>query len=154
MKQELEFKGFDPTPGIRSLIERQIERLDRKSQSLPGDVLFLRCAVEEVPVRKLTRVTVVLVVPQNTLAAKGPGTRRRSRCSPGSGLRRILERTRTRGYPKPPHPLRPGRDQGRGETRQDGSYVRRPSRRAGSENAAHGRGFDAWRRDSGLLPAG
>jgi RNA polymerase sigma factor (sigma-70 family) len=70
MKQELEFKGFDPTPGIRSLIERQIERLDRKSQSLPGDVLFLRCAVEEVPVRKLTRVTVVLVVPQNTLAAK------------------------------------------------------------------------------------
>src|SRR5260370_28916044 len=70
MKHELEFKGFEPTPGIRSLIDRRIEHLDFMSQRLPVDPLFLRCAVEEVPVRSLTRVSVTLEVPRNTLAAK------------------------------------------------------------------------------------
>jgi ribosomal subunit interface protein len=70
MKHELEFKGFEPTPGIRSLIDRRIEHLDRLSQRLPVDPLFLRCAVEEVPARSLTRVSVTLEVPRNTLAAK------------------------------------------------------------------------------------
>jgi ribosomal subunit interface protein len=70
MKHELEFKGFEPTHGIRSLIESRIAHLDRKAKGLPQDPLFLRCAVEEVPIHKLFRVCVTLEVPQKTLAAK------------------------------------------------------------------------------------
>jgi ribosome-associated translation inhibitor RaiA len=70
MKHELVFKGFEPTPAIRNLIESRISHLDRLSQSLPANPLFLRCSIEELPVRKLFHVTVNLDVPLKTITAK------------------------------------------------------------------------------------
>jgi ribosome-associated translation inhibitor RaiA len=35
MKHELEFKGFEPTPAIRELIEQRLERLERKARASP-----------------------------------------------------------------------------------------------------------------------
>ncbi len=66
MKHQLELKGLEPTPRVQSLIDS----LDRKARWLPGDSLFLRCAVEDEPVNKLVRVTVTLTAPQKTLVAK------------------------------------------------------------------------------------
>jgi len=70
MKHEVEFKGLEPSSALRSLIDSRIAHLDRKAKGLSGDPVFLRCAVEEVPIHKLFRVSVTLDVPQKTLAAK------------------------------------------------------------------------------------
>jgi ribosomal subunit interface protein len=69
MKNTLEFKNFEPTNKIRTLIDSRIARLDRETQGLAPDPLFLRCVVEQVPVHTLFRVSVNLVVPQRTLHA-------------------------------------------------------------------------------------
>ena len=69
MKQELEFRNFEPTGEVRKLIESRIAHLDRKAQGLRPDPLFLRCAVEELPTRKLFHVSLTLDVPEKTLAA-------------------------------------------------------------------------------------
>jgi RNA polymerase sigma factor (sigma-70 family) len=70
MKYELEFKGLESAPDVRRLIESLITRLDRKSQALSDEPLFVRCVVEEVETHKLYRVSLTLEVPQKTLAAK------------------------------------------------------------------------------------
>jgi ribosomal subunit interface protein len=70
MKHELEFKHFEPTPAIRELIDSRIAHLDRLLQSLSRKTLFVRCAVEEVPTRKLFAVSVTLEVPQKALSAR------------------------------------------------------------------------------------
>lgn len=71
MKYELEFKQFEPPQEARSLIEDRVARLERMSQSLPQEALYLRCAVEESPVHTLFRVSLKLVVPLNVLASRG-----------------------------------------------------------------------------------
>ena len=70
MKHEFEFKHFEPTPAVRSLIDQRIARLDRQLQALAGKDLFVRCVVEQVPARTLFSVSITLAVPQKTLGAK------------------------------------------------------------------------------------
>ncbi len=70
MKHEFEFKHFEPTPAVRSLIDQRIARLDRQLQALAGKDLFVRCVVEQVPARTLFSVSITLAVPQKTLSAK------------------------------------------------------------------------------------
>ena len=70
MKHEFEFKHFEPTPAVRSLIDQRISRLDRQLQALAGKDLFVRCVVEQVPARTLFSVSITLAVPQKTLSAK------------------------------------------------------------------------------------
>jgi ribosomal subunit interface protein len=70
MKNEFEFKHFEPTPAVRSLINQRIARLDRQLQALADKDLFVRCVVEQVPARTLFSVSITLAVPQKTLSAK------------------------------------------------------------------------------------
>jgi ribosome-associated translation inhibitor RaiA/DNA-directed RNA polymerase specialized sigma24 family protein len=70
MQHAVEFKNVEPTPDIKNRIETLVARIRKKTQSLAPDPVFLTCAVEQVPVHKLFRVSITLDVPQKTLAAK------------------------------------------------------------------------------------
>jgi RNA polymerase sigma factor (sigma-70 family) len=70
MQHAVEFKNFEPSPAIKKRIEALVARIGKKVKSLAPDAVFLRCAVEQVPVHKLFRVSITLDVPQKTLAAK------------------------------------------------------------------------------------
>src|SRR5262249_34637853 len=70
MTHELEFKNFDPSQKIRNLIANLTARIERKSRGNAQDPLFLRCALEEVPARKLFHVSIMMSVPHKVLAAK------------------------------------------------------------------------------------
>jgi aldehyde dehydrogenase (NAD+) len=58
MQHAVEFKNVEPTPDIKNRIETLVARIRKKAQSLAPDPVFLRCAVEQVPVHKLFRVSV------------------------------------------------------------------------------------------------
>jgi RNA polymerase sigma factor (sigma-70 family) len=70
MQHAVEFKNFEPSPDIKNRIEASVARIRKKAKSLAPDPVFLRCAMEQVPVHKLFRVSITLDVPQKTLAAK------------------------------------------------------------------------------------
>src|ERR1700730_4785452 len=70
MQHAVEFKNVEPTPDIKNRIETLVARTRKKAHSFAPEPVFLRCAVEQVPVHKLFRVSITLDVPQKTLAAK------------------------------------------------------------------------------------
>ena len=76
MRQQIELKAAPNGDisrrenGIRTLIEEQVERLERKLKSLSPDEVSLRVVVEETPAHKIYRVSVTLDVPEKVIAAK------------------------------------------------------------------------------------
>jgi RNA polymerase sigma factor (sigma-70 family) len=67
MQKSVEFKAFEPDPGVRQLIDRLSEPIERKTKDLAPTML--RVMVEKTAVHKRTRVSIALDVPGKTIAA-------------------------------------------------------------------------------------
>jgi RNA polymerase sigma factor (sigma-70 family) len=69
MRYAVEFKHFEPNESFRDLVGKLISRLDRKTQRLTSEPIFLRLAIEEIPAHKRCRISLTLEAPGKTLAA-------------------------------------------------------------------------------------
>jgi ribosome-associated translation inhibitor RaiA len=70
MNCNIEFKSFAPQKEIQRLIQELITRIEKKVKGFPPDVVYLRMMVEENSVRTLYHVSLVLELPEKTLATK------------------------------------------------------------------------------------
>jgi ribosomal subunit interface protein len=70
MKHNIEYKNFEATDGLRSLIDRLIAKLEKRAKNFSPDVVFLRTMIEENQTRSLHHVSLTLDVPGKTLATK------------------------------------------------------------------------------------
>jgi ribosome-associated translation inhibitor RaiA len=66
----IELKGFAPQKEIQKLIQELIHKVEKRAKSFSPDGVFLRLMVEENSVRRLYHVSLVLEVPEKTLATK------------------------------------------------------------------------------------
>jgi RNA polymerase sigma factor (sigma-70 family) len=70
MKHNIEFKGFVENEGVRGLIEKLLERIEKRAKTFPPDALSARVMLELNPAHKLYHVSIKLEVPEKTLTAK------------------------------------------------------------------------------------
>jgi RNA polymerase sigma factor (sigma-70 family) len=75
MNHKIELKGFEEKPlperrAVQRLIDNHVKRLNRRVKRSSPDVVFLRVVVEDNPAHSLEHVSVKLVLPEKTLAAK------------------------------------------------------------------------------------
>ena len=77
MTHNMEFKGFEQNLSreeeLRKLIENLASRLEKKLKRFDADELLLRVVVEESSAHTLYHVSIVLDVPEKTIAAKDEG---------------------------------------------------------------------------------
>lgn len=79
MTYNVEFKNFEDAESakqeqeIRRLIEREVNRINKRAKSLAPDPIFVRVLVEKNPAHKLYSVSMTLDVPEKTLATKEEG---------------------------------------------------------------------------------
>jgi RNA polymerase sigma factor (sigma-70 family) len=70
MKHNIEYRNFEATERINSLIESLIAKLDKRTRNFSPDVLFLRISIEGNQTRTLYHVSITMDVPGRTLATK------------------------------------------------------------------------------------
>src|SRR5262245_33355705 len=70
MQRNVEFKDFEPTKTVTTLIERLTSKLERNVRTFSPDAVSLRLMVEHNSARKLYSISLTLDVPRKTLSAK------------------------------------------------------------------------------------
>ena len=70
MNHNVEYRNFDPTERINSLIESLITKLEKRARNFAPDAVFLRISIEENQARTLYHASITLDVPGKTLATK------------------------------------------------------------------------------------
>src|SRR5262249_28568723 len=70
MQRNIEFKDFEPTRRVTTLIDRRASKLEKTYRTFSPDAVYLRLIVEHNSNRSLYTVSISLDVPRRTVAAK------------------------------------------------------------------------------------
>jgi ribosomal subunit interface protein len=70
MKHNIEYRNFEATERINSLIESLIAKLEKRARNFSPDAVFLRISIEENQARTLYPVSLTTEVPGKTLATR------------------------------------------------------------------------------------